>query len=317
MATVSKSRSRRSIKTREAKTFSTRLMPPTPTRRVLLATDGSAPANAALRLARLYADRGDWKPDVVTVSEPIPAYVGDLGMPMPSPDQELLVRDGVVARISKQVRRFGSQSWDVEVEFGRTAPSIVRAASKHNAELIVLGLGSHGRIARLFGAETAARVARHADVPVLAVHPRTTRLPRVAVVGVDFGPSSLQAAREALRLLESPGRLHLVHVKWGMNLTTLSDEDWTAAYEAGAERGLARVIDQLDQREGIEITTDLADGVMTSALLRAAKEAKADIIAVGRHGERALDRMVIGSTPTQILRTASCSVLVAPEGKAT
>ncbi len=316
MTTTSKSRLRRNIKRREPKRVSAKPAAPLRTRRVLVATDGSEPANAALRLARLYADRGDWMPDVVTVTEPIPVYVGDLGMPLPSPDQELLVRNSVAERIGEQVRRFGSGSWDLAIEFGRTPPSIVRAASKRSAELIVVGLGSHGKLARLFGAETAARVARHADVPVLAVHPKTTQLPRIAVVAIDFGPSSLRAAQEALTLLAPPGRLHLVHVRWGMNLTTLPQEDWERAYESGAERALSRVIDQLDHREGIEITTELAAGVLTSALLSVTKASKADVIALGRHGESTFDRFVIGSTPTQILRTAGCSVLVAPEGKA-
>src|SRR4029077_11204678 len=123
------------------------------------------------------------------------------------------------------------------VQYGSAAPSIVKAAREGNAELIVIGLGHHTPVARWFGAETAARVVRHTDIPVLAVHLNAHALPRTAVVAMDFGDSSVRAAREALALLDPPARLHLVHVKWGYNTTSLRDSDWERAYNAGVQAG--------------------------------------------------------------------------------
>jgi nucleotide-binding universal stress UspA family protein len=312
MTTLSKPSASRFTNPRRAPMPATPMHVPQTTRRVLVATDGNTPANAALRLARLYTQRGEWSPDVITVCEPVPSYVGDMGIPLAAPDQETLVRNGVIGRISKQLRGYGLPTWKISVEFGRTPASIVRAAAERNAELIVVGLGKHGLIPRLFGAETAARVARQAGVPVLAVHPRARRLPDVAVVGIDFSESSVQAAREALALLGTRGRLHLVHVKWGVNATTLTDADWERAYTVGADLGFSRVMQRLGTRPGIQITSELVQGPLVSGLLRAAKAAGAHVIALGRHSQTIIDRMVIGSTPSQVLRAARCSVLIAP-----
>ncbi|MEX2177226.1 MAG: universal stress protein [Gemmatimonadaceae bacterium] len=290
-----------------------------PPRRVLIATDGSRQATAALRFARTMADAGAWAPEILTVCEPMPIAVGDVMLPAPPAQIEIAHADSLTATIRRQLSRYGAASWNLVVEFGGAAPEIVRAARARKAGLIVMGLSRHRTLARLFGAETAARVARHSDVPALAVHPgdRWGARPKVVVVALDFGESSMRAAREALALLQRPGRLHLVHVKWSYNVTAFADSEWERAYAAGAEHEFARVRDELGEHPGIEITTELLTGSVIEKVLQAAKSVKADLIALGSHKQNVLDRLMVGSTPSQILRAAPCSVLVAPPPDAT
>lgn len=258
------------------------------------------------------ADQGEWAPDVLTVCEPMPVVVGDVMLPAPPTQIHVALTDSLMATIRRQLRSYGATSWSFSVEFGRAAPVIVREARERKTALIALGLGRHGKLARLFGAETASRVARHADVPVLAVHPSARALPKVALVALDFGHSSIRAAREALALLQRPGRLHLVHVKWSYNMTAFADSEWERAYAAGAEHEFARVRGELGVHPGVEITSELLTGGVIEKVLQAAKSVGADLIALGSRNQNVLDRLMIGSTPAQILRAAPCSVLVAP-----
>ena len=281
-------------------------------RPVLIATDGSDAAAAAIKLAREMVDRHEWAPELVTIAEPIPVSVGDMALPVPAMEQEIALTDSLLATVRRQLRRFGAASWKLSVQYGRAAPLIVKSARAMNAELIVVGLGHHSAIARLFGAETAARVVRHTDIPVLAVHPKSTGMPGTAVVAMDFGDSSVRAAHEAARLLAPGGRLHLVHVKWGYNATSLRDSEWERAYGFGVEHGFDRVRTELVERPDVTITTEFAHGGVVMSMLETAKKLGADVIAVGSHSQTVIDRLVIGSTPAEVLREATCSVLIAP-----
>jgi len=258
------------------------------------------------------ADQGEWAPDVLTVCEPMPVAVGDVMLPVPPNEVQIALTDSLIESIRRQIRRHGTSSWNFDVGLGRAAPEIVRTARERKSDLIALGLGRHGKLARLFGAETASRVARHADVPVLAVHPSARTLPKVALVALDFGHSSIRAAREALALLQRPGRLHLVHVKLSYNMTSFADSEWERAYAAGAEHEFARVRGELGVHPGVEVTSELLTGGVIEKVLQAAKSVGADLIALGSRNQNVLDRLMIGSTPAQILRAAPCSVLVAP-----
>jgi nucleotide-binding universal stress UspA family protein len=178
--------------------------------------------------------------------------------------------------------------------------------------MIVLGLGRHGRLARWLGAETAARVARHSDVPVLAVDEKMRDLPRTALVAIDFGESSIRAAREAAALLPPGGQLLLLHVRWALDGMTDRNLEWDRTYELGVQRGFDRLVAELQRETDVAITTEVARGPVIESILTVAKRVSADVIALGSHSQNVVDRLAIGYTPGAILRAASCSVLVAP-----
>jgi nucleotide-binding universal stress UspA family protein len=181
----------------------------------------------------------------------------------------------------------------------------------------VIGLGKHGKLARLFGAETAARICRLTDTPVLAVEQHAGSLPHRAVVAMDFGDSSVRAAREALALLQPPGRLHLLHVDWVANLYEPEDPAWDRTYTAGVEHGFKRLMEELTPPEGVTITWELRHGSVISTILKVSSEIEADLLAAGSHSQKVIDRLIIGSTSALLLRAARCSVLIAPPVKTT
>lgn len=285
------------------------------TRRVLVATDGSDAARAALQFARSMEERGAWSPEVLTVLEPVPVSVAEVAFAAPSLEYQNLVTESALKRIMRQLRRYGSGEWKLDTRFGSPASSILDAATEHDAEMIVLGLGRHGRLARLFGAETAARVARRSSTVVLAVDPGA-ELFRTAVVAIDFGASSLRAAQEALHLLTPPARLHLVHVRWAFEGETMREPTWERTYAEGVAVEFDRLVTALGRHPGLRVTHEFRLGNVTASVLDVAKEAGADLIAAGSHNQNVVDRLLIGSTPSHLLRAAPCSVLIAPPREA-
>jgi len=284
---------------------------PAAPQRVLVATDGSDASRAALKLARWMEQSGAWAPEVLTVLQPAPPGTAELVL-VPTPEIQQLVTEGLLERITAQVRRHGSRAWKLTVEFGRAAPNIATAARERDVSMIVMGLGRHGRLARIFGAETVARVARQATVPVLAVDPGASGAPKTALVAVDFGASSVNAAREALRLIERPGRLHLLHVRWAFEGSTVRDATWERTYADGVELGFTRLIAELGEQPGVRITSEYRLGGVVETVLAVAKGIGAQVIAAGSHNQTVLDRILIGSTPANLLRAAPCSLLVVP-----
>lgn len=281
-------------------------------RAVVVATDGSRLAGAAIRLAYLMASERRWEPQTVTVLEPLPVSVADMTLGPPTLGYQQEVTDSLLGTIQSHLKRNGGGEWPLSVQFGRPAPVVARFARDARAGLIVLGLGHHGRLARLVGAETAARVVRVSDVPVLAVAEGTRSLPFTALVAMDFGDSSVRAAREALALLEPPGRLHLLHVRWAANGQFLTDAGWERTYAAGVARGFERVTRELGSRDGIRVSTEFRVGSVVETILAVARKIGADVIAAGSHSQTVIDRLILGSTPAQLLRAAPCSVLITP-----
>jgi|GEM_PF-4194732 len=165
-------------------------------RRILVATDGHTAAVGALRMAQALSRRHGAQVSVVGVLEPIQGRgtVGSETMRLAQrgmQDAELMA---LQRRIEGQIAMAGPEyvAWPVTVVLGPIAPVIVRVSRDQDADLIVLGLGRHGIADRWFGSETALRVMRLANVPVLE---RTIRGARIRESRADRVGLSGKAGR--------------------------------------------------------------------------------------------------------------------------
>ena len=59
---------------------------------------------------------------------------------------------------------------------------------------------------------------------------------------------------------------------------------------------------------GFTTTTSVRDGDPRQAILAAAKEWRADLVVMGSHGKKGVDRLILGSVSDSIARSAPCSV---------
>jgi|tagenome__1003787_1003787.scaffolds.fasta_scaffold20985138_7 nucleotide-binding universal stress UspA family protein len=279
---------------------------------IVVATDGLPQSRGALAMARALAGTLHGTINVVAVHQSIGMTAPD-GQLLLDPNVAASLRADLTRRVREQCTGGGDDGALVEqseVLNGEPARVISDVAAKRHAQLIIVGMGRHELVDRIFGDETALKVARTSHVPVLAVPDGDFSVPRHAVVAIDFSEGSVRAARAALRLLTADGVLELVHV---VPRDRLFDA-WVAQeeYVRFVRHSLTRFRARLAIPPNVRVDDVILNGDPARELLAYATRVGADLIAAGSHGHGFVTRLVIGSVTTKLLRMASCPVLVIP-----
>jgi nucleotide-binding universal stress UspA family protein len=138
------------------------------------------------------------------------------------------------------------------------------------------------------------------------------------LVAVDGSTTSLRGLEEAIRLAKATGaRLVLLHV---MNALVLSSEIASTAYYQALAQSLresgTKILEQaaaiardanvpFEQKMIEKIGAHAADEIVA-----AAENWRADLIVLGTHGRRGLERLVMGSDAELVLRQSPIPVLM-------
>lgn len=282
---------------------------------VLIATDAGGPSCEALCAAgRMAATAFDSRVEVVGVCEPMPgvaagAEVFPVAAGLDESRRAKLLDD---LRRSTSMAVQGDPSWPVTVLMGSPAWTLAHEATRRNACLLIMGIGRHNPLDRLFGTETTLATLRESRVPVLAVGPDfPVRLTRV-VVAVDFSTASIEAAHMALRLLAHGGQMTLVHVRPHFEHPTADWQAWDSDYSRTLPPLFEQLQGQLDRPDGVTVDHVVVRGDPAPAFLAYAQKVQAELIAMGTQRHSVVERLMVGSVATRILRTARCSVLAVP-----
>jgi nucleotide-binding universal stress UspA family protein len=161
--------------------------------------------------------------------------------------------------------------------------------------------------------ETALRVMRHASCPVLGVVPGTTELPVRALAAIDFSSVSMAAARAASALVGERGTLVLAHVPRLDAL--LANEGEQIVHELGMHEAFKRLARELEARrvscDHIVLHQEPQD-TPAEMLLQYADASRSDLIAAGSARHSRIQRWMIGSVSTELVRDGRRSVLIIP-----
>ncbi len=281
---------------------------------ILLAAHGMKESDAAVRAAGQLSDATGRDVRVLAVLELPPMVASEYGFVVPIEDLGEERRDGLLARVRNQLAEVVGRDvkWPIELRSGDPATTIAREAQSINAALIVMGLGHHQLMDRVFGSETALHTLRASHTPIFAVPQSYSKLPSHAVSGVDFSGAGMAAAHSAMVYLPTLTRFTLVHVAPRWDLQPTAYAEWRADYERGVGPAFERVIRELDAPSNVTVTTAIREGKTTKELLAAADEVGADVIVVGSKGLGFLDRVLVGSTATGVIRGAHCAVFAFP-----
>jgi nucleotide-binding universal stress UspA family protein len=137
----------------------------------------------------------------------------------------------------------------------------------------------------------------------------------VIVVGVDFSDASAAALQEAVRLTEQAQKaeLHLVHV---IQVSTPSP---TIAGPVSHQEAYAEQIDEAGRtlrvwldplRQGRAwVAGHIRVGRPDREIAQVASDVGGDLVVVGTHGKRGLQRLLLGSVAESLVRNAPCAVL--------
>jgi nucleotide-binding universal stress UspA family protein len=281
---------------------------------ILAATDGTATGDDGFRAACTIAHKVSAAIDVLLVAEPLPVIV-------PSPVrlmQPLVVTPELLAEMRESIiertRALAPKEldWKVAVVYGRAGKEIAAHAANSDAQMIVLSLVHHGIIDRILDGETALEVVRQSTVPILLASPGMNALPKHAVVAVDFSAESMEAAREAVRLLDDAATVTFAYVVPSLMVFSrsgLSEDECQAVML----RELGDFVASLCLPASITAEQIILRGRPANELLKLAERINADLIAVGTRGADLMQRLFVGSNTVRIVHNARCSVLVAPQ----
>jgi nucleotide-binding universal stress UspA family protein len=134
----------------------------------------------------------------------------------------------------------------------------------------------------------------------------------------DFSEGSSHALLYAVDLAKHYGaKLHIVHVIYdiakaaGWYVPHISVDEMYKDIEKGAKKQLERFGDEEERcLKGIEeVERTVLTGVPHEEILKFAKEKKIELIVMGSHGKKGIDRILFGSTAAQVVRFAPCPVL--------
>lgn len=265
--------------------------------RIVLATDGSADAAAAVSLISALALRPADEITVIAVVPPMPVLGAELepphGTAAPSLSDAARL---IVEETAAQLRQRGMTARP-ETRIGNPAEEILVCAEETHADLIALGAKGVGKVRRFLLGSVAQQVARYATCSVLAA--REPGMLRSLLVATDCSPHA-EAAVTALLSLPLPQGLTATAV------TVVSPESGNEE----AARTCAQAVGERLRQNGLMATWESASGNEAATILSLAEAKQSDLIVLGA-GQRAADsEPILGSIAFGVLDGASCSVFL-------
>ena len=263
--------------------------------RILVPLDGSAEAEAALPLsAPLFRAR----PVRLTLFR------------VTAPDESAAAARDYLGRVRDALRPHQVAA-ETRVEWGAPAEEILWLAKTGGFDLVAMTTHGRGGLRRWFGGSVAEEVVRHAEIPVLLNRPGQPLPPWTRfVVPLDGSPLAERILPDALRLARLFGA-ELQFLEAVMPPLVMGREAGFLPYLPPADptpylRGLC----DRAAREGVAARPVARVGPSTREILRHLEESKAGLVCMTTHGRTGLARLAFGSTAEQILRHATCPVLL-------
>jgi Universal stress protein UspA and related nucleotide-binding proteins len=279
----------------------------------IIAAVGGVDPESVLRAARVLAPASAGVVAVAVLGWPSMGILDETLWTIPSYEEDRFA--DCTADLVARLDAFGgaAASWPRKVVRGAPALALTELARAQHASMLIVGIGRHRPLDRIFGAETALRIIQRTPCPVLVVHPEFDGPFHDAVIATDFSPASAAAARAVIPLLSPVATVHVVHV-WEPDATNDARHAAAAdAYARALPERFRRFTGLLEMPSGVTVKTVTRDGRAAERLLGYAAAHHADVVVAGRHGHGLLQRLLVGSQTTALLRAADRSLLIAPE----
>ena len=285
--------------------------------RILIATDGSPAAQAALATAVKFP----W-----SASSHVRAVIARSNWLSTDLEAARAAVEKSFEAAAAAARRGLAPRWPeskVVIIDASPADAILAEAERFKASLIVLGWRGHGTFRRLLAGSVSRSVAARAHCPVLVVREAASAVRRF-VVGFD-GCSNAERALEFLSSLEPErgSRVVLVNVVEPVSVpasvgrlpssvrthvhgevAALNKERYQQG-QVTVAAGAARL-----ERSGWKAKTEVRVGAPLASLLKAVEEHRADVLVLGARATGGLERALLGSVANGALDRSPVPVLL-------
>lgn len=294
--------------------------------RVVIGMDFSAPAEAAARWTAQHFARGAEVVlvHVIAIPEPPRFLRGRF------PPRETLVetaRVGADKRMRELSQSLGAERIWMEIREGDAATQIAEVAAEYKADMIVVG--THGERAGLWKrlGSTAEQLVRHTTLPVLLATGVRDATPERILVAIEDDPIATAVLEWARFFGERYGAaLSVLHVVSSAVLGGLLSAGAIASgvVVPASEEVLVGVkqesegwIDEVIATGGLDrqhVRGEVAFGDPAFEILTTAERLGSDLIVMGSHAS-GVRSALLGSVAREVLRGATCPVLVVREKK--
>ncbi|MHB8791809.1 MAG: universal stress protein [Thermoleophilia bacterium] len=264
--------------------------------KILLSTDGSEFSEGAVKEAIKLAGQCSSTLFVMTVVEANEEYASEA----PQIVEKAEVEAGQMLQAVKARAEEAGVTCKVESHTGISAyETIIHEADKKGCELIIMGRRGRTGLARVAMGSVTARVIGHAPCDVLVV-PRDGAVDYKKILVATDGSSHGEAAgAEAIRMATNTGG-SLVALSVASSDSKVKD----------AEQNVMK-IKQMATDDSIACDTLVVTGKSYVKIVDTAKDVKADLIAIGTHGDGVFSKLLMGSVTERVIGHAACAVLVA------
>ncbi len=199
------------------------------------------------------------------------------------------------------------------------AHEILKIANDQSFDLIAIG--AHGRSSLshlLLGSETL-KVIRKAQCPVMVVknfsasHADRWQADKI-LIPTDFSDVAGRALELGGRLADALGsQLHFIHVLDLPALEEIHAKYWRDKLDLkeASQLNVDSVLKGLVERAGIKASTKLCtlSGDPPKEILHYAQNNGIDLVLMGTHGRKSLERVLMGSVTAGVLHAAECPVI--------
>ncbi|GIH96341.1 universal stress protein [Planobispora siamensis] len=280
------------------------------TAHVVVGTDGSPPATAAVEWAAADAGRRGCALRIVHVCEP---WFYDIPLQTPPGFRDSVTEycRGVIDTAAERAReRAPGIEIGTLLEPGRVGEVLRREAE--DAEQVVVGSRGLGGFSGLLLGSVSLALAGHVAAPVVVVRNVPARPRGRIVVGFDGSEHATVALRYAFaEAVRRKAHLRVVHT-WrippigpGAMVYTSLVEDVAAAEHKTAEEELAP---WRESHPGVEVEHKVVGGHPVQVICEASREA--DLTVIGSRGRGAVGSAVLGSVSHGVLHHAHSPVAV-------
>jgi len=277
-------------------------------RKILVAYDGSASARNGLAVASHLAKEDKSWIKVLTV---LPDYVGDLELVGVSNIKDTI--EGPGKKLLKEAQEIADHE-DVHIlsnmTQGEPYEKIVHVADDENCDLIVMGRRGQHQLERELVGSVTARVIGYTQKDVLVVPEGTSLSRKNILLATDGSPSCETAVDRAIELAkEKEAKLTAISVVY-TNDEYLALAPGVVESLIGKAKDKLATIEQKGKEAGVEVQTMVKEGEAFEAITNMASNNGIDLIIMGSHGRKGLQRLLMGSVTERTIGYAPCPVLV-------
>ncbi len=196
------------------------------------------------------------------------------------------------------------------------APEVIaEIAEGKKADLIVLGTYGRKGLHRLFMGSVTSQVILHSTIDTLIVKKPCSECTGVyksilvPFEGSEFSRKALTRACQLSKLDGAEVTVLYVIPRYEEMIDFFKTESISSSLHQEAERIIAQAVD-LAHIQGITPATEIVEGHAAEKTVETARRLKADLIAMGSHGYRGINKAMMGSTAERVILNAACPILV-------